>query len=74
MRTMPRIQEEPGPRVGKFLLKDERIYGRDFHISGTIYDEGPLPNPTKIADVMKIYLQCLYSVQDAFQSHEYPDQ
>ena len=74
MRTMPRIREENEPRIGKFLLKDERIHGRDHDVSSTVYDEGPLPNSTKIADVMKIYLQCLYSVQDAFQSHEYPSQ
>jgi len=42
MRAMPGIREEHEPGVGKLLLKNERIHGRDHDVVMTVHHEGPV--------------------------------
>ena len=42
MRAMPGIREEHEPGVGKLLLKDERIHGRDHDVVMTVHHQSPV--------------------------------
>ena len=56
MRIMPRIREENEPRIGKPLLKDERIHGRHHDVVVTVHHESPVSDVLQRAIALTSHL------------------
>ena len=56
MRAMPGIREENKPGIGKLLLKDERIHGRDHDVVTTVHHESPVRDVLQRAVAFAGYL------------------
>jgi hypothetical protein len=56
MRAMPGIREEHEPGVGKLLLKNERIHGRDHDVVMTVHHESPVRDTLQRAVALAVHL------------------